>query len=237
MTPSDELKKEAARQAVDFVVSGMVLGLGTGSTANFALELIAERLKKGKLTDIVGIPTSVETERLARELGIPLTTFDGNPQIDLTIDGADEIDPELNLLKGCGGALLREKIVAAASQRQIIVVDESKLSAVLGTHRQVPVEVLPFGWQSHIAYLESVGARVTVRREASGGYFQTDQSNMILDCDFGRIAEPARLAATLKQRAGIIEHGLFIGCVSDVIVAGQQGIRHLRKQRDCEESA
>jgi len=150
------------------------------------------------------------------------------PSIDLTIDGADEVDDEMNLIKGGGGALLREKIVAQASEREIIVVDETKLSPTLGTQWAVPVEVAPFGWRSQAAYLESLGAELTPRREEDGTLFRTDQGNLILDCDFGPIEDPASLAAQFNQRAGIMEHGLFLGLATDVIVAGAEGIRHLR---------
>ncbi len=227
----DELKQEAAYRAVDFVESGMVLGLGTGSTTQYAVKRIAELLKRGELKDIVGIATSLETEKLASFLGIPLTTFEHHGTIDLTIDGADEVDPDMNLIKGCGGALLREKIVAQNSRREIIIVDDSKLSPVLGTKRPLPVEVLCFGWRAQAHYLEALGAQVVVRGAHGDTYFTTDQGNMILDCNFGQIRQPAQLAAKLKERAGIIEQGLFIGCVSDLIVAGENGVRHLTSER------
>jgi len=147
--------------------------------------------------------------------------------LDVTIDGADEVDPQLNLIKGGGGALLREKLVAQNSAREIIVVDESKLSPRLGTHHVLPVEVLPFGWRSPARYLESLGARYVVRQAADGQEYRTDQGNMILDCDFGPIADPAQLAAQLDRRAGIVEHGLFIGLADRVVVAGPGGIREM----------
>ncbi len=209
----------------------MVLGLGSGSTAAFVLERIAELLESGNLKNIVGIPSSSQTEQLARSLGVQLASLDDHSTIDLTIDGADEVDPDLNLIKGHGGALLREKMLAQASRREIIVVDDSKLSPALGTKSRLPVEVIPFGWRSQIGYLESLGARVTVRKTASGDLYRTDQENLILDCDFGRIPEPVRLADRMKQRAGIVEHGLFIDCASEVIVAGKRGIRHLTRQQ------
>jgi ribose 5-phosphate isomerase A len=147
--------------------------------------------------------------------------------IDVTIDGADEVDANLNLIKGGGGALLREKIVAQASGRVIIVADESKLSRQLGTWHAVPVEVLSFGWRSQFRYIESLGAKAELRLHADGSPFVTDSGNMILDCNFGRLANPADLAANLKARAGILEHGLFLGLATDVIVAGKEGIRHI----------
>jgi ribose 5-phosphate isomerase A len=224
-----ELKRQAAERAVDFVASGMVVGLGHGSTTIFALRRIALLLRKGKLQDVLGIPTSNHVERDARNLGIPLTALSEHPVIDLTIDGADEVDDDLNLIKGGGGALLREKIVAQASRREIIVVDETKLSPALGTQWPVPVEVIPFGWRSQVVYLESLGAQIALRCSDDGSPFRTDQDNLILDCDFGAISNPGRLALRLKERAGIVEHGMFLGLASDVIVGTDQGIRHLKR--------
>jgi ribose 5-phosphate isomerase A len=208
----------------------MVVGLGHGSTTIFALRRIAQLLGDGELRDVLGIPTSMQVRNDAQELGIPLTTLDEHPIIDLTIDGADEVDDDLNLIKGGGGALLREKIVAQASRREIIVVDQTKLSPTLGSQWPVPVEVIPFGWRSQAAYLESLGAQVTPRRDAEGSPFHTDQGNLILDCDFGAIASPEQLAARLKERAGVVEHGMFLGLASDVIVGTDEGIQHLKKQ-------
>jgi ribose 5-phosphate isomerase A len=225
-----QLKQQAARYAVGFVESGMVVGLGHGSTAILALRCIAQLLREGRLRDILGVPCSLQVEEESRRLGIPLTTLNEHSLVDLTIDGADEVDPELNLIKGGGGALLREKVVAQASRREIIVVDESKLSPTLGIHRPVPVEVIPFGWRSQAAYLESLGARPVLRLNENGTPFKTDQGNLILDCHFGPISDPAQLAARLSQRAGIVEHGLFLGLATDVIVAGVEGIRHLRRK-------
>lgn len=230
MKQADAYKKEAARRAVDFVTSGMVLGLGTGSTTAFALEEIGKRMKEGRLKDVVGIPSSSRTRDAAALLGIPLTTLDAHSRIDLTIDGADEVDPELCLIKGGGGALLWEKVIAEASGREIIVVDESKLSPVLGTQWAVPVEVIPFAVGSLKGYLASLGAVVTLRVADGDVPFETDQGNRILDCRFGPISDPAGLSARLRARAGIVEHGLFIGLATDVIVAGSSGIRHLKKQ-------
>jgi ribose 5-phosphate isomerase A len=223
-----KLKQQAAEQAVEFVKSGMVVGLGHGSTAIFAVRRIAQSLREGQLQDILGVPCSRQVEGEAQRLGIPLTTLDEHGVVDLTIDGADEVDPHLNVIKGGGGALLREKIVAQASRREIIVVDESKLSPALGTRWSVPVEVVPFGWHSQAAYLESLGAEPVLRRNKDGTPFKTDQGNLILDCHFGPISQPAQLAAQMSERAGIVEHGLFLGLVTDVIVASDQGIRHLK---------
>jgi ribose 5-phosphate isomerase A len=225
-----QLKQQAGRYAVDFVKSGMVVGLGHGSTAIFAVRRIAQLLHEGQLRDILGVPCSRQVEEDARRLGIPLTTLDEHPVIDLTIDGADEVDPNLNVIKGGGGALLREKIIAQASRREIIVVDESKLSPALGTHWPVPVEVAPFGWRSQAAFLELLGAEVVLRLNSNVSPFKTDQGNLILDCRFGPISDPAQLATRLNERAGIVEHGLFLGLATDVIVAGVEGVRHLKRQ-------
>jgi ribose 5-phosphate isomerase A len=225
-----QYKKEAAEYAVQFVQSGMTIGLGTGSTAIFATRRIAELYKSGQLRDIVAFATSRAVWQEAVKLGIPMLTEDLPQEIDVTIDGADEVDPGLNLIKGGGGALLREKIVAQASRREIIIVDESKLSPQLGTRWPVPVEVLPYGWQSQSRYLTSLGAGAIVRRLPDGSEFRTDQGNMILDSRFGPIADLEALAEKLAARAGIVEHGLFLNLADDVIVAGSGGIKHLKRE-------
>ena len=228
---TQKLKREAAERAVEFIKPGMVVGLGHGSTALFALRRIAELLRSGKLGDILGIPCSTQVEREARQLGIPLTSLDEHPTIDVTIDGADEVDSNLDLIKGGGGAILREKIVAQASRREIIVVDESKLSPALGTRWAVPVEVTPFGWRSQVLYLESMGARVSVRQDRSGKRFLTDQGNLIVDCDFGPLSEPSKVAARLDARTGIVGHGLFLGLTTDLVVANAKGVRHIKRTK------
>jgi ribose 5-phosphate isomerase A len=225
------LKQQAAEKAAEFIESGMIVGLGHGSTAIFAVRRIAELLKASALKEILGVPCSTQVEAEAKKLGIPLTTLEEHSVIDVTIDGADEVDPNLDLIKGGGGALLREKIVAQASRREIIVVDESKLSLALGTHRALPIEVAPFGWCAQAAYLETLGSRVSVRQANKGAHFKTDHGNLILDCTFGPIEQPALLGATLSERAGIVEHGLFLGMVTDVIVGGTEGVRHLKRDQ------
>lgn len=229
MNLTDQLKQQAACRAAEYVQSGMILGLGTGSTTRFALERIAELLKQGQLENILGIPSSLQTEAIARSLGIPLTSFDAHTGIDLTIDGADEVDPQLNLIKGGGGALLREKVLAQASHRNIIIVDDGKLSPKLGTKWPLPVEVVPFALGVEMKFLQSLGARVSLRTNSGGSPYRTDQGNAILDADFGPIADPAALAQQLNQRAGIVEQGLFLGLATEVIVAGENGIRHLKR--------
>jgi ribose 5-phosphate isomerase A len=225
---SNELKQQAADQAVLAVESGMIVGLGSGSTATLAVQRLAERLRAGDLHDIRGVPTSQQTEQEAQRLHIALTTLEDHPVVDLTIDGADEVDPQLNLIKGGGGALLREKIVAQASQRLIIIVDESKLVPTLGTRWALPVEVIAFGWRTQANYLASLGATVTLRQR-DGAIFKTDQGNLILDCHFGSIANPYALADRLNRRVGIVGQGLFLDMASEVIVAGIAGIRHLHR--------
>ena len=225
----DEYKRLAAEHAAGFVQSGMVVGLGTGSTAIHATRRIASLLAHGMLTGIIAIATSRAVHDEAVRLGIPMLDEDMPRAIDLTIDGADEIDPDLNLIKGGGGALTREKIVAQASRREVIVADETKLSPRLGTRFALPVEVLPFGWQSQARYLRDLGAVVAPRQAADGTAFRTDQGNYVLDARFPPIADAPALAAQLGQRAGIVAHGLFLGLAQDAIIAGPQGIRHLRR--------
>jgi len=225
-----QFKKEAAEYAVQFVQSGMTLGLGTGSTAIFATRRVSELYQSGQLRDIVAFATSRAVWHEAVKMGIPMLTEDMPQAIDVTIDGADEVDPQLNLIKGGGGALLREKIVAQASRREIIIVDESKLSPQLGTHWPVPVEVLPYGWQSQARYLKSLGADPVIRRLPDGSEYRTDQGNMIIDSKFGPIADLEGLAEKLAARAGIMEHGLFLNLADDVIVAGPGGVQHQKRQ-------
>jgi len=213
MTADDD-KKIAARAAVDLVTDGMILGLGTGSTAVFAINILGERVKEG--LKIKGVPTSDASAKLATSVGIPLVTLDEYPVLDLDIDGADEVDSSLNLIKGGGGALLHEKIVAAASKRVIIIVDEKKVVERLGRFH-LPVEVIPFA-RGHVEkVLSEMGAAVLLRKK-DGTVFRTDENNIILDCDFGLIDDPSELASRLSQVPGIVEHGLFIDMVERVIV-------------------
>ncbi len=227
--PDSSFKLQAALKGLTFVQSGMIVGLGAGSTAVLAVRALGEKLARGELRDIRGIPCSRVIEAEGKRAGIPLTTLEDDPVIDVTIDGADEVDPAFNLIKGGGGALLREKIVAQASRREIIVVDESKLSRALGTHWAVPVEVIPFGWRTQASYLEALGARTSLRSCEDGKTFTTDQGNLILDCNFGPIEDPAAVGARMDARTGIVAHGLFLGLATDVIVAGPSGVRHLTR--------
>ena len=225
----DALKKLAGEKAVEYVESGMVVGLGYGSTAIHALRLIGEMIRRGELEGIRAIPTADLIAEEALRAGIPLTSLEEHPRIDVTIYGADEVDPELNLIKGGGGALLREKIVAQASMLNIIVVDEHKLSPVLGTNFDLPVEIIPFGRRPLEEYLRSLGAEPKVRTKTDGKPFVTDNGNYILDCHFGTIDDPYALSVELKNKAGTVEHGLFLDLASEVIIAAGDGIRSLKR--------
>jgi len=229
MKEQEKYKKEAAEKAVEYIKDGMTVGLGTGSTTAYALYKIAQLIREGSLKKIRGIPSSKKTERLAKRLHIPLTDFSKITEIDLTIDGADEVDSQLNLIKGGGGALLREKILIQFSKRVIIVVDETKISKKLGTRCAVPIEVLPFAWEILTQYLNNLKAKSKLRRDAQKKPYLTDQKNYILDTVFGVIKDPEALNSNLNQRAGIIEHGLFVELATDVIVAGAKGNSHLKR--------
>ena len=227
MSINQNLKQQAAEYAVTtFVRPDMLVGLGVGSTAIFAVKKLAQLIADGALSGITAIACSLAVESEARKLGIPLVEFTKHTRIDVTIDGADEVDPQLNLIKGGGGALLREKIVAQASRREVIVVDHTKLSDILGTQWAVPVEVSTFGWQSQAGYLESISGQPVLRRAEDNTPYTTDQGNYILDTNFGPISDPLKLADTLKLRTGIVEHGLFINLATDLIVANPDGIEH-----------
>jgi ribose 5-phosphate isomerase A len=221
----DELKQQAAEKAVEQIKSGMVLGLGTGSTTRYAVLKIGELWQQKQLTDIVGVPTSEATVELATELGIPLSTLDEHSELDVAIDGADEVDPALNVIKGLGGALLREKMVEQHAKQLIIVVDDSKLSAKLGTVSPLPVEVVQFGWRYQANWLTSLGC-IPVLRGSEASPFVTDNGNYILDCRFPNgIDNPAQLANQLRERVGVVEHGLFLNMASQVIAATPGGIQ------------
>ena len=213
---SNENEKElAGRAAAKLVRDGDVVGLGTGSTAYFAVVALGERVQAG--LRMVGIPTSVATADLARKVGVPLTTLDEHPEIDITLDGADEIDPHLNLIKGGGGALLREKVVASASKKMVVISDSSKLVPVLGKF-PLPVEVISFARAVVEKKIAGLGASVKWRTRADGSLYLTDNGNPILDCSFGKIEDPVALARVLSDTAGVVEHGLFIGLASVALV-------------------
>jgi ribose 5-phosphate isomerase A len=218
-------KRQAAERAAALVQPGMVVGLGTGSTAELAVSALARRLRAGEVKDIVGIPTSRGTEEFARLLDVPLGTLEQHPVVHLTIDGADEVDPQGNLIKGHGGALLWEKIVAAATERYVIAVDGSKLVQRLGTRCAVPVEVVPFGWNTHLATVRTLGGEPSIRTVRGSEPYRTDGDHYILDCRFpGGITDPARVDAALRTRPGIVETGLFLNMSPEVIVGrGPEG--------------
>ncbi len=208
----------------------MVLGLGSGSTAGAFVEELGRRLGDGRLRDVAGVPTSSGTGRLAREWGVPLTTLEAHPVLDLAVDGADEVDPALNLLKGRGGALLREKIVATASRRVVIIVDDSKRVSRLGERGPVPVVVIPFGWRSVASRLEALGGKPSLRTGDDGRPFVTDDGHYILDCSFGVLDDPQRVAEQLRFVVGLVDHGLFLGIAHEVIVAASDRVSVLTRQ-------
>ncbi len=232
-----DLKWQAACRALACVRSGMVLGLGSGTTAGCFLELLGEHLQTGQVRDILAVPTSEQTARRARALGIPLTTLDelgqaaGGPLLDLAVDGADEVDPDLNLVKGLGKALLREKIVAIHAARFVVMVDESKLVPRLG-QGPVPVEVVPFGAEATVRWLATLGCHAELWRQEDGSPVVTDNGHYLARCRFPEgIADPHSLARTLADRPGVVEHGLFLEMASTVLVAGTQGVRVLERGR------
>jgi ribose 5-phosphate isomerase A len=223
---ANELEKESAsRASIKFIQDGQVVGLGTGSTAAYAVQFIGERVKAG--LKIRGIPTSINTRETATKLGIPLTSFDEVQQIDVTIDGADEFDPQLNLIKGGGGALLYEKVVASASRMLVIVADSSKQVPMLGNF-PVPVEVITFALPLVRREIEQLGAAVIVRQK-NGKPYLTDEGHHILDCNFGRIPDPPTLARKLSDTPGIVEHGLFINRASVILVAHGDKVTELHR--------
>jgi ribose 5-phosphate isomerase A len=224
------LKEQAARHALTFVESGMALGLGSGSTAGYFIELLGRRLQSGELRDIAGVPTSENAAARARDLGIPLVSLAEVPHLDLDVDGADEVDPKLNLVKGLGHALLREKIVALHARRRIIVVDDSKLVERLG-RGPLPVEIVPFAAEAHVRWLGSLGCRAELWCEDDGSPIVTDNGHYLARCWFSHgIAAPHALAHILSERPGIVEHGLFLDLAPSVVVAGAGGVRVLRSE-------
>jgi len=224
----EELKREAARRALELIRPGMRLGLGIGSTARHFVDLLGARVKQG--LSIVGVPTSEATAAQARALGVPLTTLDETPELDLTIDGADEVDADLSLIKGGGGALLREKIVAAAARRFVVVVDESKLYERL--EGRLPVEIVGFGARATGAAVAAVtGGQPLLRRTAGGDAYISDNGNLILDCPMGPIDDPEGLADRLSAIPGVVEHGLFIGMATTLIVAHPRRIQIIERAK------
>lgn len=230
MPDLEQLKRLAAARALEAVKPGMRLGLGTGSTAKHFVELLGEKVRAG--LQVVGVPTSEQTRALAQAAGVPLTSLDETPQLDLTVDGADEIDPQMRLIKGGGAALLREKIVAAASARMIVIADETKLVDALGRF-PLPIEVAPFGLGATQRAVEAVcraagcHGSVTLRRDNAGAIVVTDGGHYILDAAFGQIASPEQLSRDLLAVPGVMEHGLFIGVAAGAVLATGDGVKVL----------
>jgi len=232
-SPLVNYKQQAARRALSFVHSGMALGLGTGSTIAYFIDLLGEQIQAGRLTGIQAVPTSQWTAERARALGIPLTTLaelgrTPGVSLQLAVDGADQVDPDLNLIKGLGRALLREKVVEIHAEQFVVIVDQSKLAPQLGTKGPLPVEILPFEAAAHVRWLNTLGCRAELWLETDGSPAVTDNNNYLARCWFPNgIANPHALARTLANRPGIIEHGLFLDMASVVITAGAEGIRTL----------
>jgi ribose 5-phosphate isomerase A len=219
------LKEQAALRAVEFVKDGMTVGLGTGSTSAYAIREIGRRLASGELKDVQGIPTSEGAAQAARELGIPLVELTRDTVIHVAIDGADEVDPDFNLTKGLGGALLREKIVEGLARSFIVIVDDSKIVTKLGTRSPIPVEILRFGADVHMAWLESLGCRPEYRRADDGEVYVTDNANYLADCHFADgVPDVFEFTHTLSQRPGVVEHGIFMDMTSALVVASEQGV-------------
>jgi ribose 5-phosphate isomerase A len=222
-----EKKRRAGEEAVAFVRAGNIVGLGTGSTVQFTLEALARRIRDEGL-EMRGIPTSKRTEVEAKRLGIPLTTLDDHPVVDLTIDGADEIDPRLNLIKGGGGALVREKVVASSSESVVIIADDAKLVVRLGSTFPVPVEILPFARPLVERGLRALGSTPVLRRQKSGETYVTDNGNWILDAKFPRIDEPAKTEREITLIAGVVDCGIFTGLADVALVGTADGVRRLK---------
>lgn len=222
MADRERMKQLAGQHAAQEVQDGMVLGLGTGTTVYYFLQELGRMVRQG--LRIAGVPTSVQTTQLATQLAIPLTTLEDHPALDLAVDGADEVDDDLNLIKGAGGALLREKIVAASAARFLVVVDDSKIVQQLGARASLPIEVVPFGTTAALRALEGLGARVTLRRGAEGQTWVSDNGNSILDCHFGPIADPVALQQQLLAIPAVIDSGLFLGLTDTVLIGHAAGV-------------
>lgn len=224
-------KQQLGEIGASFITPGMKVGLGTGSTASCVIQALGRRWQKEGLR-FIGVPTSIASARLAESFGIQLATLGECPELDIAIDGADEVTRKgLQLIKGLGGALLREKIVRYAARKFIVVVDDRKLVDVLGDHTPVPVEVTPFGWEVTVRHLEEMGASVRVRTgDDPSGFYRTDGNNMILDCNFGNIPDPVGLEREIRSIVGVIESGLFVNCTDEVLVAGHGEVQHLYKE-------
>jgi ribose 5-phosphate isomerase A len=229
MPSSEALKRAAAAEALERVRSGMRLGLGTGSTVAHFIDLLGDRIREGRLAGISGVATSIQTTDRAHAAGVPLGALPELAPLDLTVDGADEVDPALNLIKGLGGALLREKMVAVASKEFVVIADEGKRVSRLGTKAPLPVEVVSFAWQIHVPFFESLGARPVLRAHSDGSPVLTDNGNYVIDCYFaGGLGDPMDLEKRLTRQVGVVETGLFLGIATEAIIAGAAGVEVLR---------
>jgi ribose 5-phosphate isomerase A len=227
-----DFKRQAAAQALTLVRGGMILGLGTGSTTAYFIEMLGEKLKSGDLQGIIAVPTSERTAARARALNIPLATLKDRPYLELAIDGADQVDPDLNLIKGLGRALLREKIVEIHAETFVVIVDASKLASRLGVGKPLPVEIVPFAAEAHVRWLNTLGCRAELWHEQDGTPVVTDNGNFMARCYFSDgISDPYALAQALAERPGIVEHGLFLDMADKVIVGGPEGTQMLKKAR------
>jgi ribose 5-phosphate isomerase A len=225
-----DLREQAARYALNYVRDGMILGLGSGSTTAYFVDMVGEALRTGQLRDVIGVPTSDDTATRARAHGIPLTSLAEHLRLDLAVDGADEVDPDLNLIKGLGRALLREKIVEVHADQLIVVADESKLVRRLGTRGPLPVEIVPFAAEATIRWLDALGCSAELWCDEQGARVVTDNGNYLANCWFSEgIVDPYALSRTLADRPGIVEHGLFLDMAALVIVATPEGIRTLER--------
>jgi len=228
MTDVEHMKQLACQRAAQEVQDGMVLGLGTGSTVYYFLQELGRMVRAG--IRLMGVPTSVRTAEIATQLAIPLTTLDDQPHLDLAVDGADEVDAHLNLIKGAGGALLREKIIAASADRFVVVVDDSKIVTQLGERYPLPVEVVPFGHTPAIRALEGLGARVILRHGTAGQPWLSDNGNYILDCRFGPMPDPVALQKELLAIPAVVDSGLFLNMADMAIVGQANGVRLLQRR-------
>lgn len=230
MSGADQAKRRAAEAAAAHARSGGVIGLGSGSTASHLIRIIGSRLESGELTDILGVPTSYQASAEAARAGIPLTTLDEHPELDLAIDGADQIDESLEAIKGGGGALLREKIVASATREYIIIADEGKLTRTLGDGCPLPVEVLPFSIGTVLRKIEALGADAAIRSgDGKLGPVVTDNGNFIVDADFGPLSDPRKIDTELKAIPGVLETGLFLGYANTAYIGTSESVRKLRR--------
>jgi ribose 5-phosphate isomerase A len=222
-------KQRAAEAALSYITSGMTLGLGTGSTAKLFIDALGAAMKENKLSGIRGVPTSNASETQARGLGIPIVALAQAGRIDIDVDGADEVDPHLNLIKGLGGALLREKIIAQNSKQMIVICDSSKRVETMGTHAPLPVEVTPFEHEMQAKFIQTLGAQPVLRCGADGKPFVTDNGNYIYDCRFNGISDPSAVQERLKSRAGIVETGLFLDLATVALIADGKGVETLKR--------